>query len=770
MTAVPLRPAGLGFAVALMLACVPAGADARASFRGMSLEQALATLEQRGLAVIYSSALVKPWMRIRTEPAAAEPEQMLAEILAPFGLAARPGPGGVIAIVRLAAPRATEPAPRTVAEAPAAHVPTPVPLEEIVVAANRYELTRSISAPSTSLSGTDIENLPDLGDDALRAVARLPGAATNGLTARMNVRGGEAGETLVRFDGMRLYNPFHLKDFQAVFSAIDPRIVNSVDVYTGGFAASFGDRMSSVIDISSLQAPGPRYRELNVSFFNTSALSSGQFAAERGQWVASVRRSNIDLWYRALSDEPGTPTYSDAFVKVSYELNDRMRLTAGTLYFADEISLSAEDEDERANAEYTDRYYWLRLEHRPNPFVSGATLFAHAQLRSHRTGSTDLEGVGSGSLTDVRSLAVDSIQSDWSWHAADRWLVQFGGELRQARGVYDYQDEVEFDLIVDALGAPSETGRARTLRAEPRESDYSLYTTLRYSVTPRLTSDVGLRWESDRASPRLGVRYQLAERTYLRASWGRVYQSQGVDELQIADGVTEFFSPQRADHASLGLEHHFPAGIALRAEAYNKRLSHLRPRYENLLNPLTLVPELRPDRVELAPSRARARGVEVLLSRKDTSPLSWWLGYSWSTARERLAGVEIRRSWDQTHAVSAGLDWNTERWNVGVAVVHRSGWPTTAVTLDDSGEIPILRTGPRNAERAAAYRSVDLRIGRNFALEHSSLSVFLEVANLFNRDNPCCTSYELDDETGGLELEPRKSVPRIPSLGFLWQF
>ena len=56
------------------------------------------------------------------------------------------------------------------------------PLEQIVVAASRYELTRTLSASPTSLSGTDIENLPDIGDDTLRALEWLPGAASNGIT------------------------------------------------------------------------------------------------------------------------------------------------------------------------------------------------------------------------------------------------------------------------------------------------------------------------------------------------------------------------------------------------------------------------------------------------------------------------------------------------------------------------------------------------------------------------------------------------------------
>jgi outer membrane receptor protein involved in Fe transport len=584
------------------------------------------------------------------------------------------------------------------------------------------------------------------------------------------VRGGEADETLVRFDGMRLYNPFHLKDFQTLFSAVDPRIVSSVDVYTGGFAASYGDRMSSVIDISSLHAPAPLYHEINASFFNTSALSSGQFAAEQGEWVTSFRRSNLDLWYHALSDAPGSPMYSDAFGKVAYRVSDRLQVTAGMLYFTDELSLSAEDQEERANAEYRDRYHWVRLDHEMRSTLSGSTLLAHAHLVSNRTGWTDLEGVGSGQLDDRRSFTVSSIQSDWSWHALDRWLVQFGGEVRHARGRYVYEDAAEFELLVDTSGAPTASTRSRSFRVQPRQTDYSLYTTFRYGVTPGLTTDVGVRWESGRAGPRLGARYQVGDRTSLRASWGRVYQSQGVEELQVADGVTQFFPAQRADHASLGLEHRFVSGVTLRTEVYNKRLSHLRPRYENLLYPLTLVPELRPDRIVLAPSRARARGVEVLLYRKNASPLTWSIGYSWSAAREKLHGIDVRRSWDQQHAVSAVLEWSTEQWNASLGLVHRSGWPTTDVHLDLEEDVPVLRAGARNARRATAYRSLDGRVERKFALRHSSVSTYLEIANLLNHGNFCCTAYELDDETGGLELEHRNSVPRLPSLGFVWQF
>ena len=86
-----------------------------------------------------------------------------------------------------------------------------VAVPELIVTTSRYEMLREPVVPVSSLANTDIERLPDLGDDPLRAVARLPGTAINGLSAKTNIRGGATDETLVTFDDLRLFNPFHLR-------------------------------------------------------------------------------------------------------------------------------------------------------------------------------------------------------------------------------------------------------------------------------------------------------------------------------------------------------------------------------------------------------------------------------------------------------------------------------------------------------------------------------------------------------------------------------
>ena len=119
--------------------------------------------------------------------------------------------------------------------------------------------------------------------------------------------------------------------------------------------------------------------------------------------------------------------------------------------------------------------------------------------------------------------------------------------------------------------------------------------------------------DAAQVAPRLNVLYDLERATRLRASWGRFFQAQGINELQVEDGVDRFLSgaarrPRHCEPGSLA-----GAGLDLRIEAYRKDYRHTNPRFENLFNPLVLLPEIEFDRVMIDPDSARAEGVEVML-------------------------------------------------------------------------------------------------------------------------------------------------------------
>ena len=760
-----------------LAASLPVAPAISAALAGMPLSSAVADLERRGLAVLYSSDLVRPWMKVAAEPTASDPASVLVEILRPHGLAARPGPGGLLLVVRQ--PRVAQARPVRPGSGPAE---TAASLEEVVVTTSRYRLD-SLPVMPILLESADLGLLPDLGDDPLRATARLPGAAAGDLSAKSNLRGGEVDETLVRFDGLRLFNPFHFKDFQSIFSTIDPAIVRGIEVYTGAFPASYGDRMSGVISIDSLSAANAPQGELALSLYNTSARFARSFDEGRGEWLLSARRSNLDTVLDLANEDRGEPGYTDRYGRLGYQITDSLALTGSALRFDDDLELNDTDFEETAVATYRDAYYWLRLDYETGPDLRGSVLLARSELDSDRSGSVDQPGIASGELTDQRRFSIESVQTDWSLARSNSLAVAFGAEWRHMDGRYDYRDHADYDVLFATPGAPQDASRDRIISVAPSGDQFGAYASVRAQPEESVVLDLGLRWDhqtlsddgADALSPRASVLWLLGDRTSVRAAWGRYFQAQTINELQVPDGVDEFLPPQRADHWVAGIEYQHPAEIDLRLEVYRKEYTRLRPRYENLLNAAVLLPELKPDRVRIAPESAEAHGVELSVSRETEAPLRWWLMYSWASARDEFAAIESDRSWDQAHAFGAGLAWRTAQWELSLAGRYHSGWPTTALTLAATDPMPIVATGPRNADRLGDYRTFDVRIARTFTFDDASeLTIFLEVTNLFNENNECCVEFEItdDDEDGKpiLEVEPVHTLPALPSLGLVWRF
>ena len=86
--------------IALLLVALAAAAEA-ADYRGLPVETVLEDLRADGVQLLYSSDLVKPWMRVERAPQSSEPRAMLTEILGPYGITVQDGPSGTLMLVRL---------------------------------------------------------------------------------------------------------------------------------------------------------------------------------------------------------------------------------------------------------------------------------------------------------------------------------------------------------------------------------------------------------------------------------------------------------------------------------------------------------------------------------------------------------------------------------------------------------------------------------------------------------------------------------------------
>lgn len=658
-------------------------------------------------------------------------------------------------------------------------------IENITVSASRYEILRDISTSRFNIDQDAIETLPDIGEDPLRAAHRLPGAAASGTSARAHFRGGDEAETGIILNGNRLFDPFHIRDYQNVFSAIDARAIDGVEVYTGGFPVQYGDRLSGVVLMESLESTRERHTEVGLSVFNTSVLSAGTLSGGKADWLFSARRGNLDL---VIDPKFGEPSYYDVFSEVSMWLTPNARLSVNGLYADDSVVVVLEtepDEREQATSRTRNAQFWLTLENLWSDTLTSRTVLSFSAFNNRRDGFTgDFEKVVSD-VSDTRDIEQFGFRQDWTWHSNDRHLLQWGFNLQQKDAHYDYVANAEF-FGLNAIYRDVPTTISRDLSANPNGASYALYFSDRWRFRPRTVFEFGLRWDDQthtelssdgQLSPRLSVLHGIGRNTELRLSWGRYYQSQDIHELQIEDGVTRFFPAQRADHTIVGVHHRLSERYSLRAELFRKEMRKLRPRFENLFNPLAIIPELQADRVRLAPSSASAKGIELSLNREG-KPLSWWASYSLSDVADTIMGDEQARAWDQRHSLQLGLNWKNEAWDFSVAAHVRSGWPTTSLRLEEvpvagGGTETVAIPGPRNAERLSSFASLDARLSRTFDVRRGKLTAFVEIANLLNRDNVCCIDYDLGEDAAGndiLEFSKDFWLPLLPAAGILWEF
>jgi len=755
-------------AVSLPANAQPADGPSYAPGEGTALVDYLAQLRAQGLVVIYSSELVPDSLLLESAPIGATPRIRLASVLSRIGLALERGPQDTWLIVR---ETVVGEAPEFPVQAPPA-VRVPPPIENVIVTASRYAFTRDPVTSGSLVDRLQLETVPEIGDDALRPIANIPGVSGNGLSGRMAIRGGNTDETLMLLDGVELINPFHLKDFESIFGSISPRIIDSMDVYTGGFSTRYGGRMSGVVDMRAIQPEASRHFELGVSTINSSFLSSGKLE-ENGDWLVSLRRGTVDLVLDAIDSDFGSPQFSDFFGRVTRNIGTTGQFRFGILSLNDKIALT-DGTVAKAGADYDDNYLWAGYTHDVSDSMSAQYLLWLADSDSTRNGATSSADTSFGRLSDARQNTSLAIKADWSYERSARQLIEWGIRIDRSEAQYDFFSLADIPFPIAGPLPGSEAGNFAFAGAFD-DTQSAAFLNFRQRVRDDLTIELGARLDlhsinNDRElSPRVGVVWDISERLALRAGWGKYTQAQRIDELHVSDGLAQLFNSQRSEQRVLSLEFEPSDQILVRVELFDKRVTNPNPRFENLYMRLSLVPELLPDRVRLTPEEARAFGVEVSLN-ADLHDWRWWLSYTRNNAEDLIDGQWIRRSWQEAWATKAGVIWTHTKWDIGATLIARSGWPISQPELRD-GQIVVDAFNDRAFEK---FRSLDVKATRNFALQHGRIELFAELINILDDNNDCCYEQVVTGDpqagVGDLQLDTLRWLPSVPVIGFLWSY
>ena len=462
-----------------------------------TVEAVLQTLRQSGVDVIYSSELVPPEMAAPSANAGETPLQRATAALAAHGLTLRPiAPGSYVVM------RVPPPAPVVADE----------PLDEVSVYASRYAIVGGLAEPR-DLSPTDIERVPGSHDDALRALHSLPGIASNA-SARPYIRGSLSEDVLVRYDGIPLLDPYHLKNFQSLISAIDPAGIESIEVFSGGFPVQYGTRSGGVIDITPPSYPAGQEFRASASLISAGVSSIGKSGRWPVEWLGAIRHSVLDM-IDPVEDSFGKPEFADTLGRLRY-VTEKGAWTLGWLLLDDRVELGSEDDTEQATARYRDEYVWLARDHKFNDSLRTRANLVITSAERGREGTLNNPGVATGALDETRSFNGLDFSNDWTLRRSES----------STRADYQYIRHSEFSPEV-AAAFSRDPVEDLDYRVRPENVTYAVYAANRRKWK-HFEAELGIRVDAQhyeggndgnhtQFSPRLNLRYDFADEWRLYA-------------------------------------------------------------------------------------------------------------------------------------------------------------------------------------------------------------------------------------------------------------
>lgn len=146
--------------------------------------------------------------------------------------------------------------------------------------------------------------------------------SNNELTSQYNVRGGSYDENLMYVNDFEIFRPYLVRSGQQEgLSFINPQLVRNISFYNGGFAARYGDKMSSVLDIQ-YNTPKKFAGSAYVSLLEQGVHLEG--ANKKFTYLFGARnRSNRNLLSSQETQGSYVPSSSDVQVLLTYQINNK---------------------------------------------------------------------------------------------------------------------------------------------------------------------------------------------------------------------------------------------------------------------------------------------------------------------------------------------------------------------------------------------------------------------------------------------------------------
>jgi hypothetical protein len=638
----------------------------------------------------------------------------------------------------------------------------------------------------------EIESVPVLfGEkDILKTIQLMPGvsAGSEG-SSGFYVRGGKSDQNLILLDEAPVYNAAHLLGFFSVFNS---DALKDVKLYKAGIPSQFAGRLSSVLDIHTINGNRKEYHATGgIGLISSRIMLEGPIQKDKSSFVLSARRTYADWVYGLVQkDFRGNALYFyDLNTKLNFKLNDNNRIFLSYYNGRDKFALG------KMGFSWGNNTATIRWNHVFNPKLFSNTSLIYSDYNYEIGGS-----FGTTSFVFGSGIRDGHLKQDFTYYLNMNNTLRFGFSTDYHIFYPGKKEVVTEDTITGVLlqknfavenglyiSDEQEIGALWKIKYGIRLSNFNQigpgtvydFDNLGAIIDSSVYSANEIIKSYMYPEPRFSIRYLLSENSSLKASYHRTAQYIHLLSGTTSDSPTDIWvsssknvKPGLSDQYSLGYFQNFRDNtIETSLEVYYKDMFN-QIDYKNgadvLFNPL----------VEgvLTYGKAYSTGIELMLKKKN-GKLTGWVSYT--LARTLKYFPEIQSSWfsarqNRTHDLAIVVNYHlSRRWTFSGTWVYYTGDAVTmpAGAYAVSGTLVPLYT-ERNGGRMPDYHRLDIGITLHGKKKKRIQSDWnLSIYNVYARKNAYAISFEENPEKPGTMHAIQTSLfSIIPSISWNFKF
>ncbi len=662
-----------------------------------------------------------------------------------------------------------------------------VSLRTLNVSGEKEDVRTETKTAVIKITAKQITQMPSIGGqpDLAQYLQVLPGVVFTGdQGGQLYICGGSAIENEVLLDGMVIYNPFHSI---GLFSVFDTDILRNADVYTGGFGAEFGDRISSVMDISTRDGNKKRIAgKASVSPFGGKILVEGPLKREKEvgggstSFIFSAKNSYLKqsskIFYNYV-DTAGLPfNYTDLYGKISVNGDNGNKINFYGFDFSDVVNYKAIS-DFNWNSFGAGTNFVL-VPSNSSVLFQGNFAYSKYKIALDETNmaprTSDISGFNMGlnftyymGKNEARwGIEMLGFKTDFNYFNTVNLKIAYNQNTTEAAAFFKYKW-----TLGKFLFEPS-------FRAQYYASLQTMWPEPRFSMKYNLSKNVRLKLASGMYSQNLIS--ANSDRDVVNLFYGFL---SGPENLQTTfDGKELPNKLQLSDHLIGGVEFDPAKHITVNVEAYYKYFPQLTNINTNKVFDDNSENSNKPDylKKDFIIESGDAEGIDMSI-KYDYKQLYIWAVYSLGYIHRFDGIVNYVPPYDRRHTVNIvtsytfgkNLEWGVDvRWNLasGLPFTLTQGYYENLTFPNgintnypvENGQLGVIYD-VLDGGRLPWYHRLDITIKRHFILgQYTNMDAILSATNVYNRQN----IFYMDRITN----ERVNQLPFMPSLGVNFSF